>query len=145
MKERRGIEPGSMKPESTAASRIEPIVERVVGQALESHVAQLRGEIVRRVMEEIAAEGATAASASQMQSSKAAELALAVAEIQSGSSQREILRALLDTSAAYAARAALFVVKGNHATGWQGRVFANSDAVKDFALGETSPAVVCAI
>ena len=35
--------------------RIEPIVERVVGQVLDSHVAQLRTEIVRRVMEEIAA------------------------------------------------------------------------------------------
>ena len=34
---------------------IEPIVERVVGQVLDSHVAQLRTEIVRRVMEEIAA------------------------------------------------------------------------------------------
>ncbi len=35
---------------------IEPIVERVVGQVLDSHAAQLRTEIVRRVMEEIAAE-----------------------------------------------------------------------------------------
>ena len=34
---------------------IEPIVERVVGQVLDSHTAQLRTEIVRRVMEEIAA------------------------------------------------------------------------------------------
>ena len=35
---------------------IEPIVERVVGQVLDSHTAQLRTEIVRRVMEEIVAE-----------------------------------------------------------------------------------------
>jgi len=34
---------------------IEPIVERVVGQVLDSQGAQLRTEIVRRVMEEIAA------------------------------------------------------------------------------------------
>src|SRR5208283_1687215 len=93
---------------------IEPIVARVVGQVLDSHTAQLRTEIVRRVMEEIVA-----------------ELARAVAEIQLGTSQREILRALLDTSARYAARVALFVVKGSHATGWQARGFANSDAVKD--------------
>ena len=39
---------------------IEPIVERVVGQVLDSHAAQLRTEIVRRVMEEIAAEPASA-------------------------------------------------------------------------------------
>jgi len=121
---------------------IEPIVERVVGQVLDSHAAQLRTEIVRRVMEEIVAEPT---SNDTTPASGAAELARAVAEIQLGGSQREILRALLDTSARYAARVALFVVKGNHATGWQARGFANSDAVKDFALDGNTPAVVRAI
>jgi hypothetical protein len=126
---------------------IEPIVERVVGQVLDSHGAQLRIEIVRRVMEEIAAEPGSpgpesAESTSAIPAANADDLARAVAEIQMGSSQREILRALLDTSARYASRVALFVVKGSHATGWQGRGFANSDAVKDFALDENAPAVV---
>ena len=121
---------------------MEPIVERVVGQVLDSQAAQLRIEIVRRVMEEIVAEPTTDNAAP---ASGAAELARAVAEIQLGASQREILRALLDTSARYAARVALFVVKGNHATGWQARGFANSDAVKDFALDGNTPAVVRAI
>jgi len=121
---------------------IEPIVERVVGQVLDSHAAQLRTEIVRRVMEEIVAESTTHNAAT---ASGAADLARAVAEIQLGASQREILRALLDTSARYAARVALFVVKGSRATGWQARGFANSDAVKDFALDENAPAVVRAI
>ncbi len=126
---------------------IEPIVERVVGQVLDSHAAQLRTEIVRRVMEEIAAAPATAESSAHDTASASgpADLARAVAEIQLGSSQREILRALLDTSARHAARVALFVVKGSHATGWQARGFANSDAVKDFALDEHAPAVVHAI
>ena len=126
---------------------IEPIVERVVGQVLDSHAAQLRTEIVRRVMEEIAAASATAESNAHDAASASgpADLARAVAEIQLGSSQREILRALLDTSARHAARVALFVVKGSHATGWQARGFANSDAVKDFALDEHAPAVVHAI
>ena len=48
-------------------------------------------------------------------------------------------------AARYAARVALFVVKGNHATGWQGRGFAHDDAVKDFALDENAPAVTRAI
>ena len=123
---------------------IEPIVERVVGQVLESHVAQLRSEIVRRVMEEIAAapgETSTNNAITTSVSSAPVDLARAVAEIQMGTSQRDILRALLDTSARYAARVALFVVKGSHATGWQARGFANSDAVKDFALDEGAPAV----
>jgi hypothetical protein len=126
---------------------IEPIVDRVVGQVLDSHAAQLRTEIVRRVMEEIAAEAATDESTTHdaASASASADLARAVAEIHVGNSQREILRALLDTSARYASRVALFVVKGSHATGWQARGFANNDAVKDFALDENAPAVVRAI
>ncbi|MGA2356159.1 MAG: hypothetical protein ABSG02_16810 [Terriglobales bacterium] len=127
---------------------IEPIVERVVGQVLESQVTQLRSEIVRRVMEEIAAapaEKSTHNAPAVGSGSAPADLARAVAEIQLGTSQREILRALLDTSARYAARVALFVVKGSHATGWQARGFANSDAVKDFALDDDAPAVGRAI
>src|SRR5580692_7416780 len=126
---------------------IEPIVERVVGQVLDSHAAQLRTEIVRRVMEEIAAAPAAdeTPTLNAAPSSGPADLARAVGEIQSGSSQKEILRALLDASSRYAARVALFVVKGSHATGWQARGFANSDDVKDFALDENAPAVVRAI
>ncbi len=126
---------------------IEPIVERVVGQVLDSHAAQLRTEIVRQVMEEIAAQPAAAKPTTDnaTMASGPADLARAVAEIQLGSSQREILRALLDTTARYAARVALFVVKGSHATGWQARGFANSDGVKDFQLDGKAPAVTRAI
>jgi hypothetical protein len=126
---------------------IEPIVERVVGQVLDSHAAQLRAEIVRRVMEEIAAAPAAdeTPTPGAVPPSGPADLARAVAEIQAGASQKEILRALLDASARYAARVALFVVKGSHATGWQARGFANSEAVKDFALDESAPAVSRAI
>jgi len=137
MKERGWIEP----------SWIEPIVERVVGKVLDSHAAQLRTEIVRRVMEELAAESAAAEPTAHdsVPASSPVDLARAVAEIQLGSSQKEILRALLDTSARYASRVALFVVKGSHATGWQARGFAHNDAVKDFVLDENAPAVVRAI
>jgi hypothetical protein len=126
---------------------IEPIVERVVGQVLDSYAAQLRTEIVRRVMEEIAAAPATGETSAcdAPSTSSPADLAQAVTEIQSGTSQKEILRALLEASARYATRVALFVVKGSHATGWQARGFANSDAVKDFALDENVPAVSRAI
>src|ERR1700679_282928 len=131
---------------------IEPIVERVVGQVLDSHVAQLRTEIVRRVMEEIAAAPqaveptpAEPAPVAAAPGANPADLARAIAEIQLGASQKEILRALLDTSARYATRVALFVVKGTHATGWQARGFAHSDGIKDFALDEKAPAVIRAI
>lgn len=123
---------------------IEPIVERVVGQVLESHANQLRTEIVRRVMEEIAAQP-SAAPAASTPSSSAADLARAVSEIQVGSSQKEILRGLLESSSPYASRVALFVVKGSHASGWQSRGFANGEAIKDFSLDSNVPAVARAI
>lgn len=117
---------------------MEPIVERVVTQVLENHAGQLRTEIVRRVMEEIAAQPATESPAA----ANSADLARAVSEIQLGTSQKEILKALLDGCASYAARVALFVVRGGNATGWQGRGFKANDAVKDFALDPKAPAVV---
>jgi hypothetical protein len=126
---------------------IEPIVEGVVGRVLDNHMAQLRAEIIRQVAEEIAAAPAMAllAGAKATSSSGPADLARAVSEIQIGSSQKDILRALLEASSRYASRVALFVVKGSHATGWQGRGFAKDNALKDFALDEKAPAVVRAI
>jgi hypothetical protein len=122
---------------------MEPIVDRVVGRVLDSHAAQLRSEIVRRVMEEMEAEPTAETSSSETGS---ADLARAVAEIQLGTSQREILGALLDTSSRYAARIALFVVKGGGLlSGWQGRGFAKNDHLKDFSLDANAPAVVRAI
>ncbi len=124
---------------------IEPIVERVVGRVLDSHVAQLRAEIIRQVVEEIAAAPAISAASEPTSVFSSADLARDIAEIQMGSSQREILKALLDASSRYAARVALFVVKGTHATGWQGRGFADDGSIKDFSLDDKAAAIVKAI
>jgi len=120
-------------------SWIEPLVERVVDEVYQSHAVQLRNEITRRVAEEIASQPAAGFS------SGSTDLARALTEIQLGSSQKEILRALLDASSRYAARVALFVVKGSNATGWQARGFANNDSLKDFALDSKAGAVVRAL
>ena len=122
--------------------RIQPILERVVGEVLDNHVAVLRSEIVRRVMAEIAVQPANSIAPSAR---AASDLARGIAEIQEGTSQKEILRALLDSSSHFAARVALFVVKSGHATGWQARGFQSNDAVKDFALDSSAPAVVRAL
>ena len=58
----------------------------------------------------------------------------AVAKIQSGSTQKEILRGLLDAGSGYCSRIALFVVKAGAASGWQSRGFGDDEAVKDFPL-----------
>lgn len=114
---------------------VEQIVQTVVSQVLDHRVPELRDELVRRVLEELphatpeAAAGATGEGGS-------ANLLKAIAAIQSGTTQREILRALLDNTVRYSGRAALFVVKAGAATGWQGRGFTKDgdDIIKDFAL-----------
>jgi hypothetical protein len=115
-------------------SAVERIVERVVSQVLESHVPHLREELVRRVLEELP-QGSTASAGSSGESG-AASLLKAISAIQGGTTQREILRALLDNTLRYCGRGALFVVKAGAATGWQGRGFTKDgdDAIKDFAL-----------
>ena len=117
---------------------VEQIVEKVVSQVLDNHVPELRSELVRRVLEELPqATAASAASASG--ESGAGNLLKAISAIQSGTTQREILRALLDNTVRYSGRAALFVIKAGAATGWQGRGFTKDgdDTIKDFALNVT--------
>jgi hypothetical protein len=58
----------------------------------------------------------------------------AVAKIHAGSTQKEILRGLLDAGSEYCSRIALFVVKAGAASGWQARGLGNEEAVKDFPL-----------
>jgi hypothetical protein len=120
---------------TTMAERnaIEQIVERVVSQILESHVPQLRVDLVRRVLEELQPHlGQT--SRAQSQENSPANLLKAISAIHAGTTQKEILRTLLDNTVRYSGRVALFVVRGGAATGWQGRGFENNDDVKDFAL-----------
>jgi len=114
---------------------VEQVIERVVSQVLESHVPQLREELVRRVLEELPHEsGASETGVSA--DSGAANLLKAISAIQGGTTQREILRALLDNTLRYSGRGALFVVKSGAATGWQGRGFTKDgdDSIKDFVL-----------
>ncbi len=108
---------------------VEQIVERVVSQVLESQVPQIREELVRRVLEALPQVG-------EPGDSGAADLLKAVSAIHAGTTQREILRALLDNTVRYSGRGALFVVKAGAATGWQGRGFSESGehTIKDFAL-----------
>jgi hypothetical protein len=112
---------------------IEQVVERVVSQVLEGHVSQLREDLVRRVLAELPAELEEGAGAAG-DSNTADELLRAVVGIHAGSTQKEILRALLDHVAQYCGRTALFVLKGGAATGWQGRGFEDNESIRDFHL-----------
>jgi len=118
---------------------IEQVVERVVNQVLEAHVPRLREDLVQRVMAELQPE--LQPSAPVERGAKPAELLRAISEIHGGTSQKEILRALLDGCSRYCGRSALFVVKGSVATGWQGRGYGDGEPIKDFVLDINSDLV----
>jgi hypothetical protein len=116
-----------------ADKQLQQIVERAVAQALDHQLPKLQAELVERVLAELPATGGTPAGTSTKNSTQG-NLVQAVSSIHAGTTQKEILRALLDAGSAHAARLALFVVKGGHATGWQGRGLGEDESVKDFAL-----------
>jgi hypothetical protein len=120
-------------------TEVEQIVEKVVSQVLDHHVPELRSELVRRVLEGLP-QSTGAAAAGVSADGGSANLLKAISAIQSGTTQREILRALLDNTVRYSGRGALFVVKAGAATGWQGRGFTQDgdDSIKDFALNVTT-------
>jgi hypothetical protein len=111
-------------------STIQETVARIVGQVLESHIPHLREELVRRVLEEMPAVPEPVAGSDT--SSQA--LLQSLVAIQNGTAQKEILKQLLEQTAAYSARAALFIIKSGTIQGWQARGFANNDALKGFTL-----------
>lgn len=119
-------------PENT---RVEEIVRSAVNQALERQLVSLRETVVQEVLREIGSAQLGKGAHSQ---SSSATLQKAVLAIQSGTNQKEILRALLDNTVLYSGRAALFVIKAGVATGWQGTSFSNNESIKDFSLDVSS-------
>ncbi|HXJ88827.1 MAG TPA: hypothetical protein VMS18_18560 [Candidatus Binatia bacterium] len=118
------------------AKGLQEIVERAVAQVLERQLPKLQSEIVESVLADLpaqapAAEGAVAASLP-------GGLVQAIAGIHAGSSQKEILKALLDVGTAYASRVSLFVIKGGTASGWQARGLGDDSLIKDFPLDMTT-------
>ena len=117
----------------TEKNWIEQAVEKAVADVVESQMPRLRQELVGRVLEAVGPQLGTAAP-----ESNPANLLRAISAIQAGTTQREILRTLLDHAARYSGRAALFVIKSGSAMGWQGRAFPNHEEIKDFSLDVTS-------
>jgi GAF domain-containing protein len=112
------------------SKQLQEIVEHAVAQVLDRQLPKLQSELVERVLAELPEAMPSASPARPTPGG----LAAAVAGVHAGTTQKEILRALLDASSDFASRIALFVVKAGAATGWQGRGLGEDDAVKDFPL-----------
>ncbi len=106
-------------------------VEHAVAQAFQTQLPHLQSQIVQQVLEALPAP----VSETPVTSGEyASNLVDAFSSIRAGSTQKEILRALLDAGSGYCSRIALFVVKGGAASGWQSRGFGNEETAKDFPL-----------
>lgn len=114
-------------------ANIEKLIEQAVSHALEAQLPQIKHALVAQVTQALSSHAPQEKSAGGS-GAGAAGLLKTVSAVHAGATQKEILRALLEGTQHYSARAALFVVKGGAASGWQGRGFANSDNIKDFPL-----------
>jgi len=121
-----------------AEKELQQIVERAVAQALERQLPKLQAALVEHILAELPATLPAAAPTGVESAVPNTSLVQAVASIHAGSTQKEILRALLEAGNSYGSRVALFVVKGGAATGWQSRGLGDDDAIKDFPLDMTS-------
>jgi hypothetical protein len=120
-------------------SDIQPIIEKAVAEVLDAAVPGLQQQIVAR------ASSAMGALLPAPGSSPTELLSAGATAIQEASSQAEILRQLLEAGARFAARVALFVVKGGSITGWEAMGFENNDALKNISLNGANEPVAGAI
>jgi hypothetical protein len=114
---------------------IRPMIERAVAEALQQQIPQLQAQIAQRVFEALPVQALSiqrSDAAAPRETSSA--LVQAVSNIHSGSTQKEILRALLQAGSEHCSRIALFVVKAGVASGWQSRGFGNDESTTNFTL-----------
>jgi hypothetical protein len=121
-----------MAEQNAKQNELKQLVEHAVAQALQAQLPKLQSHIVQQVLEALPAPASP--SPAQAAQEDSGTLVQAVSNIHAGSTQKEILRALLDAGSEYCSRIALFVVKAGSASGWQSRGFGDDEAVKDFPL-----------
>lgn len=114
---------------------LQRIVERAVAQVLDRQVRSMQTELVETVLSQLPAKETAPGTGAE---GGVSGLVQAVSEIHGGTTQKEILRALLDAAGGHASRVALFVIKAGSASGWQARGFGDDDGIKDCPLDITA-------
>jgi hypothetical protein len=113
-------------------TEIQNIIEEAVAEVFDAALPKLRSEIVRRAAEVLEL------MAPAPGSSPSDLLNAASASIHESATQAEILRHLLEGEARFAARVALFVVKGASVSGWQGIGFEDNEVIKTVSVNAGS-------
>ena len=126
-----------MAEQKEKQNEIKQIVEHAVAQALQAELPKLQSQLISQISRQVfeaLPDPASAPPAPAPGREDSSSLVHALSNIHAGSTQKEILRALLDAGSDHCSRIALFVVKAGAATGWQSRGLGDDEAVKDFPL-----------
>jgi hypothetical protein len=117
-------------------SKIDSIIDQVVNNVLSSKFPELREQIVRQVVEALmnGGLGAGTPAGTRTATEETYQLDCSLAAIQTGTSQVEILDAMIEGAAKFASRAALFVVRGPNGVGWRARGFSDDEAIRSSPL-----------
>jgi hypothetical protein len=115
------------------AGTIRETVEQLVNEVLATGIPLIRDQVVARVVQQLQPLLTPVAKASRID-----QLNTALAAIHGTTAQSDVLRALLDGMAAFCSRAALFLVRGNSAAGWQARGFQENEAIRSLTVDVTA-------
>jgi hypothetical protein len=114
---------------------IEELVDQAVNNALNSLLPNLREQIVRQVVENLSSTADVSSPApGRSVNEETYQLDSSLVAIQTGTSQVEILDAMIEGASKFAARTALYVVRGNNAVGWRARGFGDDEALRTSPL-----------
>src|SRR5215472_2812048 len=114
------------------SGKIQAIIEEAVSEVFEAALPKLRADIINRAVQELQTlEPAPGSLPTDL-------LNTASSSIQDSTSQADILRHLLEGSARFCGRAALFVIKGGAMNGWQGTGFDNNDEIKSVNISASA-------
>jgi hypothetical protein len=122
------------------AEKIRALVNGVVSDILDTRLHSMHEEFVRRVMEELEPHLMIAPG-----NSPTDRLERAIGAVHAGTSQGEILTALLEGASTFSGRAILFVLRGGGAVAWQARGFRDNDAVRALTIEAASGLAASAV
>jgi hypothetical protein len=143
---------GSIKEELTSLQRqLNDSFTRLLDQHAE---VQMDGSLAASILEHLRAaheEGVDLAASTSSRAKASSDMAIvkaAIEEICEQSSQSEILKTLVNRSAAFAPRVVFFVIKGNNANGWRARGFEGTvgdRAVQQISLSTDSDTIISGV
>jgi len=117
---------------------LQPTIEKILDEVLKPRFDEIRAEMSKRLAEELKASAPAPQEGGGNSADTSATLNSSLLTVQGDTSQTEILGALLDGTAKFATRVALFVVRGGSASGWQSRGFDDDGAIKKVTIDPNS-------